>query len=290
MPFLIKTTFAFAGAQQGWSETFYWQSPDGNLSVAENLVTPLMQKRARLLSNGYEISVVRNGVVQDAGGGRVLRQTDLFEPHQPGVVAWLPATPNLCLLCVEQTFDNRKSKKLYMRGIPAGLGDSGKLPDLGFASWGTSFQSWRQAMIDFPTGWLTSAPTASAIVTTYSVDVDTGQVTFTLTAPGFVTWPVPFGVQTAVYCKFPGKSPLDGKLIVVPTTATSCFTAAAHPAAPLPIGQVGTMQLRASSFVSLAPGVPQGPQGVIHPQRIISHKTGRPTYASRGRSVAKVRF
>lgn len=291
MPWTIKTTFAFSGQQQGWSETFYWASNDGNLFNAEALVTPLAQKRAKLLASTYSLDVVRNVVIVDNTGAKVLRQSDLFEPRLAGVQAWAPATPNLAMLCAWQTADNKQQKKQYLRGIPAGLGDLGKIPDLntaGAPSFASNFDAWRAAVIAFGAGWLVGVVSKTGVIQTYAVDPDTAQVTFTLSTPGIVPWPVSFGAPTRVYVSLPGKSPLDGPLVVVPTSATSCFTSRAHPAPPFPAGQIGLMKLRTPTLATLLPLNGQGNPGQIHPQRIISHKTGRPTYASRGRAPARI--
>lgn len=290
MPFTIETLFAFEGQGQGWSEAFYWSSATDDLSQAETLVTPLATARAQLLANTYVLTVGRNAVVRNNAGQPVLRQTDLFEPRLPGVASWAPNAPGVALMALWQTFNNLQSKKQYMRGIPAGIGDSGKAPDFTFGTFRTKWNSWVQAMQNFQAGWQATAVTSSATIIGYTVDDVTAQVTFTLSAPGFATWPVAFGLPTRVYCKLPGKSPLDGPLVVIPVSATACFTPGSHPVAPLPTGQIGVMQLRTPSLVTLAPGVPQGPPGIIHPQRIVTHKTGRPIYASRGRARTKVKW
>lgn len=298
MAFTIKTTMAFSGQTQGWSESFYWSSPDGNLATAETLVTPLIQKRSRLLASGYQIDLARNVVVLN-GTTKVLRQSDLFGNGGavvwPGVGTWAPATPNLALLCYWQNATNQFNKRQYMRGIPAGLGDLGKIPDLNSPtalSFGSNFAAWTSACANFNNGagigWLASAVAQTAVIDSYTVDPVTAQVTFALATPGFAPWPVATGNPTRVYCKLPGKNPLDGPLVVIPTSATSCFTPGSHPAAPLPTGQLGIMTLRTGSLVTLAPAVPGGPSGSIAALRIISHKTGRPTYASRGRASKKV--
>jgi hypothetical protein len=279
---------AFEGQGQGWVESFYWQSVDGDLNAAEYIITPIAQARARLLANTYILSVVRNSQVIGTDGKKVLRVTDLFEPRLPGVSSWAPATPNMCCLLSWQNATNTSSKKQYMRGIPAGLGDLGKAVDIGYASWVSNFNNWRSKLIALPAGWLASAATQNAVISSYTVDPVTAQVTFALQTPGFNPWPVAFGLPTRVYVKLPGKNPMDGPLAVIPTSATSCFTVGSHPAAPLPTGQIGSMSIRSPSFVSLATLNSQGATGQIHPQRIISHKTGRPTYASRGRASKKV--
>ena len=290
MPFLIETLMAFEGQGQGWTEQFFWQSADGDLFAAESIITPVAQARAKLLANTYVLTVVRNGQVLNNANQKVLRVTDLFEPRLPGVASWMPSTPNLCLLVKWQTGTNTGSKNQFMRGIPAGLGDAGKAPDLSFGNFVSSFNSWRTKLIALPAGWVGTTVASSLVITTYEVDAITAQVTFTLSVPGGFAWPVPFGTPTRVYVKLPGKNPLDGPLTVIPTSTTSCFTPTSHPAAPLPTGQIGTMQLRVPSFISMAPVGPQGNPGQIHPQRIITHKTGRPTFASRGRAPVKVKW
>jgi hypothetical protein len=286
MSFLIKTTFSYAGLEQGWSETFYWLSDTDDLDTAETLVTPLAQKRARLLANGYVLTIVRNAVVLDAANAKVTRVTDLAELRIPGVAAWAPAQPNVALMCVWQTGDNKQSKKLYLRGVPAGIGDTGKLPDFNFASFGSNFNQWRSAMIAFKVGWLRGVTTQTTAITSFTVDAVTARVSFVL-GTGFNPWPVPFWTQTRVEVSVPGKSPLDGPLIVVPIDQLHCYTPQGHPT-PIPsAGQFGKMTLKAPLFTSLAPVGAQGKAGAIHPQRMVTHKTGRPSYASRGRRAGK---
>lgn len=287
MPFLIKTTFAFEGLAQGWSETFYWNALTDNLDTAETLVTPLAQKRAKLLANGYTLGVCRNALIKDDVGAVVKRVTDLFEPRLPGVAAWAPAQPNVALMCVWQTGNNRQSKKQYMRGVPAGIGDTGKAPDFTFGQFSANFNAWRQAMITFQAGWLKGIVSASCPITSFTCDPVTARVSFVLNG-GFTPWPVPFNNRTRVYIQVPGKSPLDGPLIVVPIDATHCFTPEAHPTSIPAAGQFGSMSIRTPNLITLAPVGAQGAPGVIHPQRMVTHKTGRPIYASRGRSPGKV--
>ena len=234
MPYVIETLVTFEGQGQGWSETFYWNSTDGNLASAETLVTPLIQKRSRLLANTYVLTVVRNSVVIDNAGAKVLRQTDLIEPRLPGVASWPPSTPNLALLCVWQTADNKLSKKQYMRGIPAGIGDMGKAYDPNYASFGTSFAAWVSAMQSFGAGWLATSVAKSR--NDYRVRSGRRDRTGHVHVGGSRYRPVAGAVRLAErdLRELPGKSPLDGALVVIPVSATSCFTPGSHPAALCP--------------------------------------------------------
>lgn len=291
MPFTIKTTFSFAGLEQGWSEDFYWSQATSDLVVAELNVTPLAQKRAKLLSKDYMLTVVRNAIVINDLGVKVKRVTDLFEPRLPGIQTWASSSPNLTLMCVWQNANNNDSKKQYMRGIPAQIGDVGKTPDLSFSGWLTNFDSWRSAMITFASGWLKTvvSPGNTAVVNSYVYDPATGLTTFTLSAPG-LTWPNGFGFKQRVHISLPGKTPLDGNIVVVPSAAVTCVTAepiGVHPFLP---GQLGFMQIRTPQLVTLAPIGGSGPTGSIHPQRIVTHKTGRPSYASRGRAPERAKW
>lgn len=288
MATIIETLIAFEGQGQGWVESFYWSSVDGDLFAAENIVTPIAQARAKLLADTYVLTVVRNSQVLTDTNTKILRVTDIFEPRLPGVAAWMPAAPSYACLMTWQNATNTKSKKQYMRGIPSQLGDMGKKVDVNWGAWQTNLNSWRSKLIALPAGWLTTAATQNAVILSYTVNPDTAQVTFALQTPGFNPWPVMFGLPTRVYVKLPGKNPMDGALTVIPSSATACTTVSAHPAAPLPTGQIGSMSLRSPSFVNLGTLNSQGNPGQIHPQRIVTHKTGRPTYASRGRASKKV--
>lgn len=293
MAAIIKTTANFYGYGQGWSESFYWLSTDGNLQSAETLVTPLMQKRAACLASGYILQVFRNEQVQNPVGTKVLRVSDLAEPGYTGNPAWGAATPNLALLLSWQNQGNTQQKKQYFRGLPGQIGDLGKVADFGnpaIAGFYTALAAWASSMQNFAAGWLVQSVTSTLTITAYTVDPVTAQVYFTVTVPGGFVWPVAFGAPTRVYVSIPGKSPLDGPLTVIPQTLTTCFTPGSHPTAPLPTGQIGQMKLKAPSLVTLTP-VQQGvANGGIFPQRIISHKTGRPSYASRGRRAAVTKW
>lgn len=294
MPFTCRISYSFTGQAQGWSESYYVSSPDGNLTTVAALVDSLAQKRAQLLASTYTLQIVRCSVVLDAGGNKVLRQGTLAEPNYTGSQGWAPATPNMALLTEWSNANDSLLKKQYIRGIPALLGNLGKAPDFnppnGPANWTSLWNAWTSAMVAYPAGWLTTAQTAQASIIAYEVNAVTGQVEFTLGGTGFAAWTGPFPFITRVYVKLPGKNPLDGAMSVWVTSATSCFTPQARPAAPLPTGQVGIMSLRAPTLTTLGPLVTGGPVGSIDPQRIISHKTGRPIYASRGRRPVVVRW
>jgi len=292
MPFTIKTTFSFAGIEQGWAEDFYWIQSSTDLNLAEAAVLPLAQKRAGLLAEGYVLTVIRNAVVISDTNTRIKRRTDLVEPRIPGVTGWKPSQPNTALMALWQTADNTQNKKQYMRGVPADLGESGKTPTLTMPGWLTKWNNWRSAMELFRAGWLVTAVDQHAVITSYTISETSGIVTFNLAAPG-LTFPLGPGFRQRVYVSLPGKSPLDGPITVIPALAPDgqikCTTAEPIGVAPFEPGQFGTMDIKAASLVTLAP-VGQGISGQIHPQRMVTHKTGRPTYASRGRSPAKPKW
>lgn len=291
MPFTIKTTMNFAGQEQGWSETFFWSQSTTNLETAEQTILPIAQKRAKCLAAGYILTIVRNAVVVTDTNQRVKRRTDILEPRYPGVSTWAPATPNLALLLTWQNADNTKKKSMYMRGIPAGLGDIGKQVNTGYSTWYGAFQAWRSAMILLPAGWLETEATApnTAVIESYTINATTGIVTFTLKAPG-IAFPGGQGFRQRVWVSLPGKSPLDGYVVIIPGAGLTVTTADPIGVHPFEAGQFGIMQLRTSNLVTLGPITGQGPAGQIHPQRIITHKTGRPSYASRGRAPARPKW
>lgn len=291
MAYTIETLVTFEGQGQGWSEIFYWLSTDGNLLNAQAIITPILQARAKLLANSYVLTVARNSQVLNNANQKVLRVTDLMEPRYPGTAAWNPATPNLALMCYWQNPTNTASKKQYMRGIPEMLGQNGKAPFTGWGNWQSYWNQWTSKMLSLPAGWLSQQVTQNLVITNYVVDPVTAQVTFTLSLPTGFTWPVTPGNPIAVYVKLPGKNPLDGRLVVIVSdTPTIVFTPGSHPTAPLPTGQIGTMQLKSPVFVPVSGSGQGAVLGQIDPQRIVSHKTGRPIYASRGRAPVKAKW
>lgn len=291
MPFVIKTTMNFSGAEQGWSETFYWNQGSSNLKNAEATILPIAQKRAKCLADGYTLTVFRNSVVLNETNVKLKRVTDVAEPRLPGQTKYAPATPNLALLLTWQNPDQTKKKAMYMRGIPAGLGDAGKAPDVAYKDWYGQFQAWRTAMIGLSAGWLVTTATDpnTAVIESYTTNETTGIVTFTLKAPG-ITFPGGQGFKQRVWVSLPGKSPLDGYIVIIPGSGLTCTTAEPIGVHPFEPGQFGIMQLRTSTLVTLASVGDQANIGTIDPQRIITHKTGRPSYASRGRAPVKPKW
>lgn len=291
MPFTIKTTFSFAGLEQGWSEDFYWSQSTTDLEAAEVTMIPIAQKRAKLLADQYMLTVVRNAVVVSDNGSRVKRRTDIFEPRIRGNSQWKPSSPNLALLLRWRNFDSTMSKISYMRGIPADLGENGKQPNFSFSNFLTHFDAWRSAMVGLPAGWLytTATDANTKVIESYDMNETSGIVTFTLKAPGY-TWPNGIGFKQRVYVSLPGKSPLDGEIIVVPADATHCTTAEPIGVKPFEPGQLGIMQIRTQSLVTIGSTGGEGRRGYIDADRIGTHKTGRPSYASRGRAPARPRW
>lgn len=287
---IIKYTNFFQGLGQGWAESLYYQALNEDLSQALDFVDPISTARAGVLAAGYSIQEVRVALVQDGTGVPTKRIVRLSEVSKVGVTTWAPAAPNLRCMLQWLTSDNKHSKKLFLGGIPAGLGDNGKVPDQDYATWRTRFNSlvakWQNAGM----GWFGTSVAQTAVVNTWVQDAPTGRWVFTLQTPG-MTWPVGPGFPTSVKIALPGKTPLDGNQVVVVSTATSCFTKDPIGAAPQSTGQIGTMQRLGRVLYTLAPAVPnQQPPGSVFAQRIVTHKTGRPTYASRGRLSARPRW
>lgn len=278
----IRWTLCFEGQGQGWAESYYFQQSNNDLTLAVATVSDLTTKRAALLADTYVLTTSRLSVIENPTGVKIKRQSRLLEPRINGVASWKPAEPNVAVLCRWETGNSLYNKAMYMRGVPAGIVDEGKRVNITFGGWLSRFNAWRSAMIAANMGWMQLQESGSALITGYTTDADTGIVSFTLGGAG-LTWPVPFGVQTPVYISLPGKNPMDGRMMVIPSTATACITA--KPFGVQPFIGIGRMVQKTVAFIS-AGSVPGPTAGQIHPQRMVTHKTGRPTYASRGRRSA----
>lgn len=289
MAWTFKVTWFFSGFEQGWSESFALQRDARTLRPVSDACKDAYEKRARLLANGYQLVGQRVALVLDQANGPIRRVADLSEARQVGVAAWAPATPNLCLLNEWQTGDADHTKAQYMRGLPAGLGDLGKAVNKDYASWLTNWNAWTAAMIALRAGWIGSVVATGWTLTTWATNPNTGITTFTVPVDDPV-WPVDIGYPMRVSIKIPGASSLDGVHVVVPSSATTVYTAKPLPAAPHVTGQVGVMQYRAPAFYTLRSPDSQLPDGSINYKRIISRDTGRPSIAGRGRRSAIVRF
>lgn len=285
----VRYSNYFSGHKQGWSESLVYKANTENLTSELAFVDPISTARAALLANGYTLTDIRLAILQRADGTRPKRLVRLSEVGKPGNGAtWKPAMPNLRCMLQFVTSDNLYSKKLFLGGCPAALGDDGKTPDQEVLTWKTKFNNWKSKLIFSNFGWLGSTVLQTAVINSYTLDDVSGRVTFALAAPG-MTWPVGAGKRVAVRIKLPGKNPLDGNQVVVVTNATSCFTAKGIGVAPFIVGEIGTMELLGPVFHGVGTSAPgQIPSGDIFAQRIVSHKTGRPTYASRGRLGERV--
>lgn len=285
---IIKWTNTFSGNSQGWSETFYYNATTDDLDVALALVTPIASKRALLLATGYTLNDIRVGVYLSVDGTYKKRQVRLSEVGLSGIPTWPAAAPQYTCMCQFFNYNNTALKKLYMRGIPAGLGDLGRVPDqANVPGWKTNWNQWTAAMIALPAGWLGSTLSLQNAIINYVADAVTGIVT--ITCAGAVTWPLGLNVPQTVYIKLPNKSPLDGNVVVIPSSATECKTAKPYGVAPFSL--VGNLYTRVKGIVTVGSVTgPQGKTGSIFPQRIISHKVGKPSYASRGRARATTRW
>ena len=289
MPYIIKTSFFFAGIEQGWQEVFWWQQDSSDLTLASAAIIDVVNTRAALLSKSYVLTEARNAVIQNPGGGKMRRVSDLLEPRKSGVASWEDGEPNLALLTEWQTPSTEKSKLMYLGGIPSALGANGKTPTGLPATWNTRFQSWVTAHQQLGSGWMTSHTAQRATVTDWVLNPTTGQVTLTLGGGG-INWPVSQGQAIRVDLSIPGRSPLDGSQVVVVNSNTSVYTANPVGVAPHQTTQVGEIRLKGFDFVSVKPTPPEQRFGVINGRRICTHKRGRPTYASRGRVTGRPRW
>lgn len=287
MPYIFRVLQTFAGQEQGWGEAYFYQMPTNNVNDAMAYVIPLTIKRAALLADTYRLVGIRVSVYQQVGGVFIKRQAQYIEPRLNGNPNWKPAQPNVALLCKWQSGNGNFSKNMFMRGVPAGLGDAGKSPNLAFSGWLSQYNSWRSSAIALQMGWYQLATTASRQITGYTMDEATGYVTFTINAG--MTWSVEPGYTQPVYISLPNKTPLDGRQIVI-VPADGIHPMTAKPIGTGPFVGAGRMEIKTTSFVSLAPDGNQGATGAIHPQRMVTHKTGNPTVATRGKVSAAARW
>lgn len=287
MPYIMQYSTFFAGHEQGWAESWYFQTQTTDIEGQFAVTRTLTDKRAGLLARGYNLNEVRISVVRELPNTKISRLTGLAEPRIPGRDSWEPATPNLALLLNAQTGTvPRRNKKVYLRGIPSSVGAEGKIPDWTGTNFLSYYNSWVEQLRLLNMGWLGVSGGQSAAVTGYTVNAQTGIVSFTIGGAGF-TWPVEPGFRTTVNFSFPERTSLDGNHVVVVTDATH-FTSA-QPIGARPFTNVGLARLPITALQVLG-SVGGSPVGNVVAQRIISRKTGRPTYAARGRSPAKAQW
>ncbi len=289
---VYRHTLIFEGLGHGATESLYYTIPSpSSVNAAFTLLSILKNKRAALLGAEWQIKGERIEQVVDDTGAKTKRIGSVAKFFLPGVQAQPAAESNVSLQVQFSDSTFAHNKLLFMCGPPRSLFPNGNAFDPNQSSqpgtWWSAFQSWRTLLISLGASWYSAPTVQTAFISDYVFSNTSGRTTYTLTAPG-ITWPAT-NVPSRVSVEFPlSRSPLDGVQLVIPISATSCYTAGPRPAAAWTVQ--GTMKLKGAQLISLATPNLSGQLGTITPENPMTRKRGRPLLVSRGRASVQVRW
>lgn len=287
MPALFRHTLIFEGGGHGFSEALYFEMPSDDIAAAQLYVEPIKDKRAPLLGTETQIKGDRVTLVINAAGNPVKNRALVRKFHLPGNANEHSCPSNLSLQVQWSTVDASKKKLMFMGGVWRNIFPNLDAFNPNYGTWGSQFQAWRSLMQEKKMGWLAAPGGSEAIITGYTFDADTGFTTYTIAAGGIV-WPN-LSKPVPVSVEFPlSRSPLDGRQLVIPLTATSIQTAQQRPAAPFTVP--GKMVLKSPTFVSIGVAPPLNIPGSINAQNPMSRKRGRPLLVSVGKAPVQRRW
>lgn len=302
--FVIQNKIVFEDRANGWTEKYFTVRPTNDLGAAMADLLAICGKRALLLGSDSFIKGQSCSVEWDTAGQYVLNDAkpERFKFQGPVVLGGSPpadingsAKPGVSLNLIWTNINSTRWRRMSMGGIPDGLeGPSGD-PNLGWAQWLSSFQSWRAALFGIqpqnpptiPVGWVgvDKAKKHEATIIDYVVDVTSNNIIFSLDSPIFnIANPpnpplAPLDKPIVVIIKgLNGRSSLNGEMRVVPITSTSCRTF--MPVATVPFVSKGKMRWSEVQFNAAA---------FCDTEQIMYKKRGRGLLQPRGRATNRLR-
>jgi hypothetical protein len=275
-PRVLKATFVFETRTYGWTESFLWQNPDLNLTLAMPAIQIIAQKRAALMGQQSSMKAQRISVESDDAGNPRVGDSYLLYNLLNGVQGEDSADEDLAVLVTMRNLIAQKRRNMFLRGIPDGVEDKGGQIDFGFSDWLSRLQSWTAAMLAKGVGWWSADKDGGHAVTGYVFDAATGWTKVNVAAGSFVA---PFGrLFEARFVGVNGQSALNGRHLVRSIDATSCWVEKQLALANWVFG--GTMFLYARHFEQAV---------TLNAQKIVTRRAGAPLLQSRGRRKAQVR-
>lgn len=217
MPDILHTAI-FAGGQRGWTESYAQFQASGDLALAVTTIQPFWQKRAALLGAGLRITAIKASAVTDKGDSYLIYINLGGNPQEASND--LESSVNVQLASA----NGRYRKQTFLRGAWDVV-----FNDLMFnqnqVAWVGLFNSYRQDLLQRRLGWMGVAdPQPTTHVTGYT-SAPTGIVSFTLGAPLFTPEQL-FTKREVRFSSMGVKSVLNRVIVVIPTAADACKTAA----------------------------------------------------------------
>lgn len=286
---LFRLTFAFDELKQGWSES--WMFLDNTIALKDKLdrFMPLAILRRDLLGSGAALSHMRVSQVLDnePDGNRTPRVSLGRDLNLQATTSNKLCQPHDSLLVSCLTSDQLHKKNVFLGGVWMRCFDELRhfVPVDDF---GTRFNAWAAEVKLQGLGWQTQLVDQDLSITGYTQDVDTANVTYTLSGPLTFTGSPP---RKRVVVNFPGgHEALDGPQVVGPVTGEPNKAITIKPRGTHAYRSiVGSLKTYKYSFVALGPTPTGGPAASIDPQRASRRSRGAPLYAEAGRRPVQAR-
>jgi len=285
MPDLYRTTFFFAGASQGWSESYVFPRDGVTVATFNSLTaTAIAQSRAQLLAREYKLVAFRTAKIRTAAGATVKRNADLVVvDYGPGgtTAGWRGCQPRECVIMNGISADGGREKKTYLRGIPDQvIEDAGQLNTGETIGWFSRLSSFQSLLLQAQAGWLqdiTQGPSFNVV--TYVTGANLIQeVEF----QGNIFNALAVGTEVPVRLTgINGKSRLNGLLVMVVVSNTKGHTKKPLALGPFVAGGTGILMVSPKPFISAA---------AFGQEEARTHDTGKVSVATRGRRAATPRI
>lgn len=274
---ILKGTIVYTGPGRGWTESYYQNRVDNNLVLASNQLREVCNSRVKLLGDGYRIQGWRvSFITNDAGerirGGSYPIQEEIFPPgnNPDGDFS------DTSILIEWKNLDATRLKNTYMRGVwdVEVIGEGAKAKGALYLQY---FNDFKAKILQYQYGWYGRVPNTAQVGVLGYLSSATDVVTITMKANIFDAGTI----GKPVLVNFTGintKSRINGQQVVIPTSTTACELK--KPLAVGPYVNGGFARVLGYEFVPISEG---------NMARVVSRKTGRPLFASRGRAPARPR-
>lgn len=279
---IIKLTFGFRGASQGWSETYYKDSTNLDLTTHIGEMKLVAPKRAELLGPEYDLFFLRAAIFRDNAGQPVQRRSAFTQVLYRTSQTWTGDPSWNALIADMRDQNETRRKPIYLRGIPDEIvRNAGTYTPAG-TNWLTLFNSWASQVLQLGYGWWGQQVQTTPYPVTNYTEGPLGAITITY-GPDPQSQTNPFTAAellkrvTVNHTGINGDSSLNGDVVVIPQTATSAQTYKRFGVIPYVAG--GVMRRYSYAFVQASK---------IDVRRVGRRKPGAPFLQQPGRRRATI--
>lgn len=265
---ILKCTLFFRQTGYGWTESYFKDVADLDLSQFQVVSYTLAEKRIKVSGEQTELYAIR---LSKEGP---FRDVYVQPVTMKGTRSHASDVPHTTLTYGMQNATRLKRKFIFVRGVWDGNIDTGGVftPD---ATYVPKINTWRNEVITQAWGWMGTASTQDAFVSGVTVNAN-GTIRLTFATDLF---PAPYPRRTSIRLSgLLGCFQLNGLQPVVATDARTCDTK--FPMAIFPWTAGGKGRFSGRAFV---------PAAFVDFEKVSRRAAGRPSYLTPGRQRARPR-